>query len=162
MKNKTLQVMLKEYFDYQDGKLIWKQGNSRVKVGRTAGSISGKGYINIKFKQKTYLAHRLIYLYHHGYLPEVLDHINGFKTDNRIENLREATASQNQHNRVLNANNTSGYKGVTFNKLRNKWQAKVKTNNVYKHLGLFEDIEDAAMAVSKYRLEVHGEFAKHA
>ena len=162
MKNKTLQVMLKEYFDYQDGKLIWKQGNSRVKVGRTAGSISGKGYINIKFKQKTYQAHRLIYLYHYGYLPEVLDHINGVKTDNRIENLRKATASQNQHNRVLNANNTSGYKGVTFNKLRNKWQAKVKTNNVYKHLGLFEDIEDAAMAVSKYRLAVHGEFAKHA
>jgi len=162
MKNKTLQVMLKEYFNYEDGKLIWIKGKKRIKAGRAAGSISGTGYINIKFNQKTYLAHRLIYLYHHGYLPEILDHINGVKTDNRIENLREATANQNQYNRVLNANNTSGYKGVTYNKLRNKWQAKVKANNVYKHLGLFEDIEDAAMAVSKYRLKVHGEFAKHA
>lgn len=161
MNDKTLFMLCRESFDYVEGNLIWKVIKSRVRIGTIAGSISGRGYVNIKLNQKAYLAHRLVYLWHYGYLPAVLDHINGDPRDNRIENLRAATPSQNQHNRSLNRNNTSGYKGVCWNKGSKKWQAKVKKNNVYKHLGFFDDILDAAKVVADYRIEMHGEFAKH-
>ena len=161
MNEQELYLLLKSYFDYAEGHLIWKIKKGRATVGSIAGSNSKKGYIHMTLKGKTYQAHRLIFLWHLGYLPPMLDHINGNGRDNRIENLREATPNQNQHNRCINKNNTSGHKGVVWNKTQNKWQAKCKNNGVYKHLGYFSSIDDASEVVAKYRVATHGKFAKH-
>ena len=98
---------------------------------------------------------------HKGYLPKTIDHINGDKLDNRIENLRAATVGQNQHNRKTNANNTSGYKGVSWNKGCNKWLSQIKLEGKRIHLGYFDNLEEAAEVVRKAREELHGDFAHH-
>lgn len=81
----------------EDGNLIWKERepvdriaktfNSRF-AGKVVGSLATTGYLETAIKQKRYLVHRLVFLYHHGYLPEFVDHRNGVRTDNQIENLR--------------------------------------------------------------------------
>ena len=93
---------VKSLFEYrQDGKLIWKIKRSGTKKWKTAGAMHRNGYIVITFKGKQYPAHRLIWLFHNGFLPENgihLDHINRQKDDNRIENLRMVTSQCNQRN----------------------------------------------------------------
>lgn len=156
--------LLKHLFDYdkENGNLIWKTKPSQnVKAGDVAGTICKNSYIQICINKKIYLAHRLVFLMHKGYLPKTLDHINGDRADNRIENLRPVTASQNQHNRRLNANNTSGYKGVRWNKASKKWMSGLKLEGKYMYLGLYDNIEEAAEVVRKAREELHGNFANH-
>lgn len=104
--------------------------------------------------------HRLIFLYHYGYLPKLVDHINGDPFDNRIENLREATASENGGNRrKINDSLTSKYKGVSLNKT-GKWRAQIVLNYRKLYLGLFDTQIEAAKAYNKAALELFGEFAK--
>lgn len=156
--------LLKHLFDYdkETGNLIWKiKPAARVKVGDVAGSIASDSYIRICINRKFYRAHRLVFLMHKGYLPKTLDHINGDRVDNRIENLRPVTASQNQHNRKTNANNTSGYKGVSWHKGAKKWVTKIKLEGKPIYLGLFDNLEEAAEVVRKTREELHGDFANH-
>lgn len=90
---------------------------------------------------------------------EHVDHINGDGLDNRRENLRLATASQNGCNRGSMSNNNSGYKGVVFQKNSKKWQAGTTSGGKYKYLGLYDNIIDAALAYDRYAYEHHGEFA---
>jgi hypothetical protein len=96
--------LLHELFDYCDGNLYWKQSvNTKIKIGKKAGCPKNDGYIQIRVNKKPYQAHRLIYLYHHGVLPDYpleLDHINRNRADNRVENLRVVTKSENQLNRT--------------------------------------------------------------
>jgi hypothetical protein len=159
---------VKELFDYKDGELYWKKPlNSTVRKrqyyasGDKAGKQHSAGYIQITYQSKLYLAHRLIFLWHHGHLPRVLDHIDGDKHNNKIENLRAATHSENQFNRKMNSNNKSGYKGVTWNNECKKWQAVVSYQKKHFYLGMYKDIEDAAEAVKLKREELHKEFARH-
>jgi hypothetical protein len=157
--------LLKHLFDYdkETGNLIWKVSNgNNQKIGDIAGSLNAKvGYIRVGINGKKYLAHRLIFLYHKGYLPKTIDHINGDKVDNRIENLRAVTASQNQHNRKINSNNTSGYKGVYYYKPLNKWCANIRLEYKRIHLGYYKTPEEAAEVLRKAREELHGNFANH-
>jgi hypothetical protein len=156
--------LLKHLFDYdkETGNLIWKvKSSARVKIGDIAGSIQNAGYLAVRINSKSYLAHRLIFLMHKGYLPRTLDHINGDRLDNRIENLRAVTASQNQHNRKINSNSTSGYKGVSYYKQTNKWCAKIRLENKRIHLGYYKTPEEADAVVRKAREELHGGFANH-
>ncbi len=85
------------------------------------------------------------------------DHINENGLDNRRCNLRPATASQNRCNRGLTKHNTSGYKGVSWD--RKKWHTKIMVNGKPIHLGLFDDIKDAARAYNEAVIKYHGEFA---
>ena len=157
--------LLKHLFDYdkETGNLIWKAPNTNnQKIGDIAGSLTPKvGYIRVGINGKKYYAHRLIFLYHKGYLPKTIDHINCDKVDNRIENLRAVTDSQNQHNRKLNSNNTSGYKGVYYHKPLNKWCAKIRLEYKGIHLGYYKTPEEADAVVRKAREELHGSFANH-
>jgi len=157
--------LLKHLFDYdkETGNLIWKVSNTnKQKIGDIAGSLNPKeGYIRVGVNGKKYYAHRLIFLYHKGYLPKTIDHINCDKADNRIENLRAVTASQNQHNRKLNSNNTSGYKGVYYHKPLNKWCAKIRLESKRMHLGYYNTPEEATEVLRKAREELHGVFANH-
>jgi hypothetical protein len=152
-------------YDKETGNLIWKiKPSSRghhVKAGDIAGTLKSHGYLCVGINYNSYRAHRLIFLMHKGYLPKTIDHINGDKLDNRIENLRAATVGQNQHNRKTNANNTSGYKGVSWNKRMKKWAARITLERKSIHLGYFANVEEAAEVVRKAREELHGSFANH-
>ena len=152
-------------YDKETGNLIWKiKPSSRghhVKAGDIAGTLKSHGYICVGINYNSYRAHRLIFLMHKGYLPKTIDHINGDKLDNRIENLRAATVGQNQHNRKTNANNTSGYKGVSWSKALKKWTARITLERKTINLGYFSNVEEAAEVVRKAREELHGDFANH-
>ena len=84
-----------------------------------------------------------------------IDHINRNKLDNRKENLRIVTRSQNQMNRVIQKNNTSGYKGITWNQKRKKWQAQIMVNYKCIILGCFVEIKYAIIARKKAELIYH-------
>lgn len=90
----------------------------------------------------------------------VVDHINGNKLDNRKENLRVCTQSQNSMNRRLFSKNSSGHKGVSWCKTKRKWQAQIMLNGKQKTIGRFHNIEDAILAYKKASQELFGEFAR--
>lgn len=156
------QKELLELFDYrEDGELIWKVSRQRIKIGKVAGNTNNKGYKFIMVNYKNYLIHRLIFLYHHGYLPEFVDHIDGDKLNNRIENLRECTRSQNMYNQKKTKTNTSGVKGVSWYKNRGKWKSQCRVNGKVHYLGMYDDLSDAEKAVKEFREKQHGEFMNH-
>jgi len=130
------------------GEIIRKKSYSnRAKVGELVGYTRSDGYIVIRAVDKQYLAHRLAWLLHYKEWPKgQIDHINHNRNDNRIENLREATGLDNNRNQSLNPTNSSGACGVSWHKQRNKWRAFVWLNNKQKHLGLFDDFDDAVAA----------------
>jgi hypothetical protein len=88
------------------------------------------------------------------------DHLNHNGLDNRKANLRVATRSQNQANRVISKNNTSGYKGVIWNKQKNKWQAQIKINRKLKVLGFYQSSKNAALAYNIATVGYFGKFSK--
>lgn len=147
-------------FEYRDGELYFKEEQqNQYKKGDLAGGINCTGYKTVRVFRKRYLLHRIVFLMHHGYLPKYIDHIDGDRLNNRIENLREATFSQNRQNTLKYKNNTSGVKGVCWNKQAKKWKASVQTNGKRAFLGYFKSIDDARDAVLKHRNLAHGEFA---
>lgn len=150
------QAELKNLFDYVDGQLIAKTNNNKRKAGDALRSITGKGYLGGRINGRTYRVHRLVFLYFHGFMPPQVDHIDGNRTNNRIENLREATSSQNNQNRKPTG--SSGIKGVVWHKQSKKWVASICVNRKSVHLGSFLSIEDAALVANKARQSAHGEF----
>jgi hypothetical protein len=150
------QEKLKELVDYVDGKLIAKINSKVRKVGDALSSLTDKGYLRASVGGKSYRVHRLIFLYHHGYMPTQVDHIDGNRMNNRIENLREATSSQNNQNRK--ATSSSGIKGVIWHKQSRKWVASICINRKSVHLVSFLFIEEAALVANKARQSTHGEF----
>ena len=110
------QEYIKSLFNYRDGELYWKILKPGIKIGNKAGTLQKDGRYQIGINGKVYLNHRLIYLYHHGYLPKTIDPFNNNPSDNKIENLRNVTKSQNQWNRKSNINCSSKYNGVYWNK----------------------------------------------
>jgi hypothetical protein len=161
-KESITQDYVKQLFEYRDGELYWKvKYSQRVKIGQKAGALDGDEYFRISINGKRYLNHRLIFLMHHGYLPEYLDHIDGNPSNNKIENLRAATLTQNQHNRKLGKDNTSGVKGVCWHKIKKKWQVQMRINNKVKHFGYFKNLELADLVAQEARNKYHGAFANH-
>ena len=154
--------IVRELFDYRDGALYWKVKPSRsVNIGDRAGGALARGYLRIKVYGESRYAHRLIFLWHHGYLPPEIDHINNVRNDNRVENLRAATKQQNARNRKINSANKSGVKGVCWSPMHRKWRAEGYANGRQKNLGYFTVLSDAAVAVRQFRELHHGEFANH-
>jgi len=154
--------ILHELFEYRDGNLILKTNSTyNAKIGDIAGSIGNHGYKQVRINGKDYLIHRLIFMYFNGKFPKYVDHIDNDRLNNRIENLRECSNQQNSFNSKIGKNNTSGIKGVSWSKNRNKWEAKIQVNRKTIHLGRFSDINEATKAVNYYRQHYHGEFARH-
>lgn len=148
------QSRLKELFTYNSGNLIYINSRGGMLLGSVAGTKSNTGYFKIHIDGKLYLLHRIIFLYHYGFIPKYLDHINNIKEDNRIENLREATHSQNNANKSIMSTNKSGYKGVVWHKASGKWAARICIDYKNKHLGLF-DSKDAANEAYKKASLIH-------
>ena len=158
-KNEITQDYLKSIFTYEDGQLVWvKKLAARVKIGQPAGTSDKAGYIQIGLKGKIYRAHHLIWVYHCGKWPEQLDHINGIRWDNCIENLRESTQQQNTQNRVKSKNSSNSYKGVK-KAPTGKFYANIRVEGTLIYLGAFSDEIDAAEAYDAAAKKYFGEFA---
>jgi len=126
---------------------------TRIKtVGRcNAGTVSGfsdcsEGYTCIHIDGRTFKAHRVAWLYTHGYWPDHIDHINGIRTDNRILNLRDITKAENAKNQRVPKNNTSGLIGVYWDKGKRKWMVGIGVNKKLKHIGYYDYKWDAICA----------------
>ena len=149
-------------FEYRDGRLHHRTASRGRKIGDPIGSVNGTGYRRVGTGGKYYTEHALVYLMHHGYIPAEIDHINGIRDDNRIENLRAVTRSQNQYNKGKCRNNTSGHRGVSWHKATGKWFVRISLNNRNKSMGYYDDLELAALIAEEARLKYYGQYAQGA
>ena len=150
-QQRLLEVLI---FDRETGVFTWKiSPKNHIKAGQIAGKIE-KGYVRIKIDGKLYRGHRLAWLYVYGKFPkDQIDHINGIRNDNRIENLRECNGSQNQQNRVIKNNNMCKATGVDFRK--GLFRARISVNKKTITLGLFKDVEKAKEAYLNAKNHYH-------
>jgi hypothetical protein len=155
------QELVKELFEYRDGELYWKVSNSnRVKNGDKAGSFDSRCYRQTRINRVRLLNHRIIFLMFHGYLPKIIDHIDGNSLNNRIENLRECTMIENLYNQKLSIKNTSGYKNVSWSKRKQKWIVKIVINKKPTEFGSYHDIQVAKFIAETMRHKYHQQFAR--
>lgn len=155
------ELMLLVSYDPESGIFYWLKPRRGCTSGSVAGGITSYGYWKISICGKNYLAHRLAWLFTYGNWPHPeTDHINGNRIDNRIDNLRLASPSQNQANKAMRKDNKSGVKGVTWDKSRNKWQAGICFGRKYILAGRYDDIEEAAEAYRKIATDKFGDFAR--
>jgi len=146
---------------YCDGKLFWKVNRGKARAGDEAGCIGNRGYVLIVVNGKQRMAHRLVWIMHGKDPAPMLDHIDGNQLNNRIENLRPITVSQNQCNTKLRKDSTSGIKGVSWHRQTNKWIGQIWHEGKLYRVGGFKDKHECAVAVQKLRESLHGEFARH-
>lgn len=143
-------------YEHDTGKMFWKTRNSQhikkpcsLKSWNTRyaeteiTTLDNKGYLFCSIYGKQYRAHRLAWLIFYGEWPNFIDHKDGIRTNNRIDNLASVTVQQNHMNLSIASNNTSGVTGVYFNKKRGIWCAQMKFNGITYHLGSSRDKEEA-------------------
>jgi len=155
------------HYDPETGVFTWRAGRGRVKDGAVAGSIlprrEGKGGPTslVGVRGRKYPAHRLAWVYMTGSWPPLeIDHIDTDSLNNRWDNLRLATTQQNGANRGPQKNNSSGFKGVCWNKANKAWRATTRYNGVKIQIGDFKTPEAAYAAYCAKFIELHGEFAR--
>jgi hypothetical protein len=150
------QEQLREVLDYRDGHLYWvlDMCQGRIKAGQRAGCFGG-GYWKIKLFQKCYYAHRLVWLWHYGVLPDIIDHINQDKLDNSISNLRIASKQQNA---VNTRNKTKPTYGTYFNSKARKYVASIGLGRSHLCLGAFDTLPEAKELYDTTAKEWFGEF----
>ena len=149
--------MIKDKLKYEPttGVISWINSDCpRLKGERQAGFKNQRGYVKIKVDNKSYFAHRIAWYLYYGSWPNLdIDHINGIKDDNRIENLREASKSQNLSNSRLKTK----YRGVS--KANSKWRAVITHEGSKIHIGVYETQEEAYKAYVEKSKELKGEFS---
>lgn len=156
------QARLKDVLQYdpESGVFTWSScRRNHINKGAVAGGVNQEGYVEIKIFQRRYKAHRLAWFYMTGQWPEVIDHINRKRDDNRFCNLRDCSIQQNSCNTGLSDRNTSGYRGVSKHKQSGKWKVDVKVKGKKLFFGLFEDIELAGLVAEEARSKMHGDYA---
>jgi hypothetical protein len=142
-----LQEML--CYNSETGELHWKKDRNTNKVKDKRAGWTRNGYIVFSYGKSTYYVHRVAYALYYGeqLSPDVvIDHKDGDKSNNRVNNLRKVTYSANNHNRKLDKKSTSGHRGVTYSKTANKWQARLTIDGRQLNLGYFDCKEDAITA----------------
>ncbi len=164
IKSLPSQEELHRLFEYREGNLYRKiQTSSNAKIGDKAGCLNSlSGYAQVRIYSADYRIHRIIWCYHFGPIPSKLqiDHIDGNKTNNMIENLRLATHSQNKsNNKRAHCNSKSNILGVHWSKTKRKWVSQIRKNKKAIHLGCFVNQEDAIAARKAAELQYFGEFA---
>ena len=157
------QAAIRLDYDCETGQFSWTKSSMSPhgSNGKPAGCKFADGYVYIRYLGKPLLAHRIAWLKAYGELPNgQLDHVNMNRSDNRISNLRVASFSENNRNKAIQSNNTSGHKGVCFHKGTNKFHAKITVNKKTISLGYFKTLEEAASEYQQAVKEHHGEFAR--
>lgn len=143
--------------EYRDGVLYWKNDrNFKVKAGDKVGA-NCLGYLRFKLFGKTFANHRVIYFMHHGNFPEVVDHIDRDTLNNRIENLRAATKSDNKCNSKPHKDRKA--KG-SYLLNTGRYMSVIQKNGKREYLGVFDTAEEAQNAYAIAAIRVHGEFAR--
>ena len=152
--------VLHSLFEIKEGILYNKTQRKMQPAGIEAGCQKGR-YRWVKINHQRYAVHRIIFFMTHGYCSEYIDHIDNNGLNNKPENLRPATLSENKCNQKIYKSNTSGVKGVYWLESKKKWVAQIGFNNRRKTLGRFETKELAAECVSLARQTLHGNFANN-
>ena len=149
------QQYLRQILDYnpKTGALTWKRRedvnaswNTMFANKPAFITVEQRGYLVGRIKSRSFKAHRVIWKMVHGVDPIVIDHINGDRTDNRIENLRSVARHENSRNAGLPKSNASGVIGVRWNKARSKWVANIRHSGKQCHIGIFKDFHEAVSA----------------
>jgi hypothetical protein len=150
-------------YDPQTGVITWKPRGrpdwDAANAGKAAGCISG-AYLQIRFQGKGHRYHRVAWALAHGGIPEdkFIDHVNGNGFDNRLENLRLATRSDNQRN--IRSRSGKWPRGVKFDRARNKFKATIRIGNGHRlESARFNTAKEAHEAYKAMALKYHGEFA---
>lgn len=158
----TTAARVRELFNYDPltGVFSWRVSPCNfIKAGSAAGHASPEGYVVIGVDYLVLKAHRVAWLHFYGECPDDLhiDHVNGCRSDNRIENLRLCNRAQNAQNlqRAYRNNRSSGILGVYFHKQARKWQAKIQIDGKPKSLGLYHTKEEAAEAYAEAKRAIH-------
>lgn len=153
---------------YESGKLFWREkpekdnrtGWNKKYAGKEAGGINDDGYWKIKIDGRWFRRHRLVWAMHYGDAGITqIDHIDGQRSNDRIENLRTATPQQNAFNRKNQSNNPTGAKGIT--RKNGKFCASVVVGKKPHFAGFFNDFSEAKAAVKSLRESLHGGFCNH-
>ena len=170
--------LLKVLFRYEDGKLIrniihddnlsligfterglrrWNSTLANKEAGHEFTTSSGLKSKQLRINNKMYYVHRIIFKLCTGQEPNLIDHINGDPVDNRIENLRSVTNTENMRNSKKFKTNTSGHVGVSWSKSCSKWEAYIWDNKIKVKLGYFCNKDDAIKArqLAEKELEYH-------
>lgn len=158
----TQELLKQAVLYHQDGYLIWKHHKISTYIGKRCGYFRYHQEGNRRkmcINYKSYYESRLIFLYHHGYLPDIVDHIDRNTENNKIENLRAATHSQNQYNKAVQKNSSSKYLGVYFHKSDKKWMVRIKVDKKCIYVGSYKDEHIAAAEYNKAAIIHHGQFA---
>lgn len=156
------QELVRDFFDYhEDGYLIWKKLKikNQVKEGSIAGWISPNKYRYLSILNKGYRASRIIFLWHNGWIPDIVDHENRITLDDRIKNLRASTDTQNSTNRTKSKTSISKYLGVQPYNKSGKWLVCIRHNKVQLKKGSYDTQEQAALIYNRFAVMYHGEFA---
>ena len=153
---------LTQLFDYKEGSLYWRVNRGyQPCLGKRAGRMTPAGYVSIEIDGKPHQAHRLVWIYHFGDFDGFIDHIDGNRSNNKIENLRLCDRTQNAHNRKRCKNNKTGVKGVRVRPDSKKFEARICVNRKRFVLGSFDDLELAELVMFMAREKYHGAFANH-
>lgn len=154
-----MQEYLHQVFDYSNGCFYRKIKTSNfAKLGKV-GHINNHGYEIISVCGRQYLAHRLAWFYVYGVMPSMIDHIDGDRANNKIENLRVCDCSTNAMNSGVKTRNKLGVKGVFASK-NGKYVAQICLNYKRIHLGTFQTIDEASDAYVVASKLYHGEFSR--
>jgi hypothetical protein len=147
-------------YDHISGEFTWVSRPANcIQIGDIAGTIDKKsGYARVVIGRRVYSQHRLAFMYMLGYIPPYVDHKNGIRSDNSWSNLRESTAFGNNANKKAKSGSSSGLKGVTYQKSRNNWRAKIMVRGKFYHLGEFDNPIDAHEAYCNASKRMNGEF----
>jgi hypothetical protein len=152
-KNIPDRKFLNDRFYYEEGSLYFRSSKLRV------GAVSKEGYLRFSMAGRIFGIHQLVWIYHYDYLPKMLDHINGDKLDNRIENLRECTAMENAWNTP--PKNSRGFpKGVCAGK-HGGFQVKISCEGICKSYGTYQTLKEAKNVSEQVYKELHGEFCRN-
>lgn len=157
-----LAAIAREWLDYDSktGHLFWKKKGRKAIPGARAGTVGTHGYRQVYIGGKSHREHRICWLVVNGEFPSAeLDHINGRKDDNRMENLRVVTRAENLQNiHDAHARSSSGVRGVRFDRRRGIWTAEIQAFGVKRFLGAFSDkgAAEEAYRAAKRRLHIGG------
>lgn len=146
----TLREQLRELFDYRDGQLFYRNTTTFHVAGDAVEGARPDGRQELWFNGRLHLVHRLIYLWHQGELPDIIDHIDRDFTNNRISNLRAVSKSENNHNSTL-VRSSTGFRGVIYAPHVKLYRARIFINKVRHEIGYFPTAEEAATAYIDYK-----------